>query len=194
MTSSYLPTLRAFASRLRARVQGRDPAPSAQAWDGQYARGRWDHVGQLPELARFSLLVGYLQHFAPGGSILDLGCGQGFLLQRLQLRDYSRYVGIDFSSAAIQKATDLQLPKAAFATADIDAYVPAAPFDAIVFTESLYYLANPVRTVDRYIRYLGKGGVLLVSMNTNFRGSLAIVRALKQRYSTLEEVRLTHAD
>lgn len=130
----------------------------------------------------------------PGGSILDLGCGQGFLLQRLQPLDYSRYVGIDFSRAAIDKATDLRLPKATFATADIDAYAPTEMFDTIVFTESLYYLANPSRTVERYVRYLDEHGILLVSMNTNFRGGPAILQALKHRYSTLDEVWLTYPD
>ena len=27
---------------------------SAQTWEAQYAAGRWDFLGQLPELARFS--------------------------------------------------------------------------------------------------------------------------------------------
>jgi SAM-dependent methyltransferase len=177
-----------------ARVRARDPAPSARTWDAQYTAGRWAYVGQLSEISRFSVLVGYLRHFVPGGSVLDLGCGQGFLLQRLQPPDYSRYVGVDFSRAAIDKAMELGLPKATFTTADIDVYVPTETFDAIVCTESLCYLATPLRTVERYVPHLDKGGVLLVSMNTNFRGGLAIVRALKQRYSTLDEVRLTHPD
>jgi trans-aconitate methyltransferase len=140
------------------------------------------------------VLAGYLRHFAPGGSILDLGCGQGFLLQRLQPSDYAGYVGVDFSSAAIEKATELRLPKATFVTADVDAYAPTDTFDAIVFTEVLCYLPNPLRTVERYARRLNRQGILLVSMNTNFRGGLAIIRKLKQHHPTLDEVRMIHPD
>ena len=125
----------------------RVPAPSVERWNTEYASGRWAYVGQLPELSRLSVVVGYLRHFAPGGSVLDLGCGEGFLLRRLQPSDYARYVGVDFSGAAIDKATALRLPEATFVTADVDAYRPTETFDAIVFTEVLYYLPDPVRTV-----------------------------------------------
>ena len=172
----------------------RDPAPSVERWNTEYASGRWAYLGQLPELSRLSVVVGYLRHFAPGGSVLDLGCGEGFLLQRLQPSDYARYVGVDFSGAAVDKATALRLPEATFVMADVDAYRPTETFDAIVFTEVLYYLPDPVRTVERYARHLNAKGVVVVSVNTNFRGGLAIVRKLKQQHATLEEVRLTHPD
>src|SRR4051812_44602632 len=108
--------LRGVLHRLRGWYGGRDPAPSVETWNAQYASGRWAFVGQLSELTRFSVLVGYLRHFIAGGSILDLGCGEGFLAQKLHPSDYSRYVGVDFSTAAIGKAASLHLPKATFAT------------------------------------------------------------------------------
>ena len=186
--------VRALLSRMLGWYGLRDPAPSVERWNTEYAAGRWAYLGQLPELSRLSVVVGYLRHFAPGGSVLDLGCGEGFLLRRLQPSDYARYVGVDFSGAAIDKATALRLPKATFVTADVDAYLPTETFDAIVFTEVLCYLPDPVRTVERYARHLNEKGVVVVSMNTNFRGGLAIVRKLKQHHATLEEVRLTHPD
>jgi SAM-dependent methyltransferase len=186
--------VRALVSRLLGWSEPREPAPSAQVWDAQYASDHWDYVAQLPELPRFGVLVGYLRHFAPGGSILDLGCGEGFLLRKLQPSDYARYVGVDFANAAIEKATRLGLPNATFVTADIDAYAPTDSFDALVFTESLCYLPDPLRTVARYAQHLSTRGILLVSMNVNFRGGVDIVRRLRERYSTLDEVRLTRGD
>lgn len=186
--------VRAILSRLLGWYGFRDPAPSVERWNTEYASGRWAYVGQLPELSRLSVVAGYLRHFAPGGSVLDLGCGQGFLLGQLQPSDYSRYVGVDFSATAVDAANARRPPAATFVTADVDAYLPTETFDAIVFTEVLCYLPDPVRTVERYARHLNKKGVLVVSMNTNFRGGLAIVRQLKQRHPTLEEVRLAHPD
>ena len=77
---------------------------SAQTWEAQYAAGRWDYLGELSELARFSVLAGYICHLKPGGAVLDTGCGQGVLLRRLPVSSYSRYVGIDISGSAISVA------------------------------------------------------------------------------------------
>src|SRR3954454_119623 len=118
MASSYLRSLashlparyRGIASRLRARFGAGDPAPSAATWDAEYAAGRWAYLGELPELARFSVLAGYLRHFKPGGAILDVGCGEGALAKRLSAGDFRRYVGVDLSAAAIEKAARSLMP------------------------------------------------------------------------------------
>ena len=40
---------------------------------------------------------------APHGDILDVGCGDGVLYQRLRCFGYGSYVGIDLSEVAIAK-------------------------------------------------------------------------------------------
>ena len=191
MTPSYL---RAFASRLLARVRARDPAPSAQTWDAQYASGRWAYLGELPELARFSVLAGYLRHFKPGGAILDVGCGEGVLAKRLGAGDYRRYLGVDLSRAAIETAARSGTPNTAWTAADGQSYAPTESFDAIVFNEVLYFFTDPSGTVERYARALNAGGILLLSINTAFRGGMTILADLKRRYATLDETRVTHAN
>jgi SAM-dependent methyltransferase len=188
------PYLRGLAYRLLARTGARDPAPSAATWDAQYLAGRWSYLGELPELARFSILAGYLRHFKVGGVILDVGCGEGLLAARLHADDYRRYVGIDFSSAAIEKATRSNAPNSAWISADAQSYVPTESFDAIVFNEVLCYFADPLATVDRYSRALNDGGIFLLSINTAFRGGMTILDDLKKRYATLDETRVTHRD
>ena len=166
---------------------------SAETWEAQYAAGRWDFLAQLSELARFSILAGYICHLKPGGAVLDMGCGQGVLLRRLPSSCYSRYVGIDVSGSAIAVAQKQQNERSAFLTADCEEYSPAEHFDVIVFNEVLCCLRDPLRTVERYTRSLSPGGLLLVSMCTAARGSATILRRLKRAYATVDEVRVLHS-
>jgi len=165
---------------------------SAQTWEAQYAAGRWDFLAQLPELARFSILAGYICHLKPGGAVLDTGCGQGVLLRRLPSSCYSRYVGIDVSGSAIAVAQKQQNDRSTFLAADCEEYSPAEHFDVMVFNEVLCCLRDPLHTVERYARSLNPGGLLLVSLCTAARGSATILWRLKQAYATVDEVRVVH--
>jgi|SRR3954470_13178444 SAM-dependent methyltransferase len=202
MAPSYLRALasrlperyRGLASHLLKRFGARDPAPSAATWDAQYVAGRWAYLGELPELARFSVLAGYLSHFKPGGAILDIGCGEGALAKRLPAGAFRRYVGVDLSAAAIEKAVRAAASNTSWIAADAQNYEPTERFDAVVFNEVVYFFADPAGTVERYARALNDGGILLFSINTAFRGGMAILADLKRRYATLDETRLTHAN
>ena len=166
---------------------------SAQTWEAQYAAGRWDYLGQLSELARFSVLAGYICHLKPGGTVLDTGCGQGVLLRRLPASCYSRYVGIDLSGSAISVAQEHANERSTFLVADCEEYSPAEQFDVIVFNEVLCCLSDPLATVERYARSLNPGGLLLVSLCTAARGSATILWQLKRAYATVDEVRVVHS-
>jgi 2-polyprenyl-3-methyl-5-hydroxy-6-metoxy-1,4-benzoquinol methylase len=166
---------------------------SAQTWEAQYASGKWDYLAELSELSRFSILAGYVCHLKAGGAVLDTGCGQGALLRRLPSDCYSRYVGIDLSASAISVARKQQNDRSSFFTADCDSYSPEGRFDVIVFNEVLCCLRDPLRTVERYVRSLNSGGLLLVSLCSAARGSATVLWRLRQAYATVDEVRLTHS-
>jgi 2-polyprenyl-3-methyl-5-hydroxy-6-metoxy-1,4-benzoquinol methylase len=166
---------------------------SAETWEAQYAAGRWDFLAELSELARFSVLAGYICHLKPGGKVLDTGCGQGVLLRRLPASCYSRYVGIDVSDSAISVAQKQANERGTFLAADCEEYSPAEYFDVIVFNEVLCCLRDPLRTVERYVRSLNPGGLLLVSLCTAARGSGAVLSRLKRAYATVDEVRVVHS-
>jgi 2-polyprenyl-3-methyl-5-hydroxy-6-metoxy-1,4-benzoquinol methylase len=166
---------------------------SAQTWERQYAAGRWDFLAELPELARFSILAGYICQLKPGGAVLDTGCGQGVLLNRLPGSCYSRYVGIDVSASAISVAQRQQREHSTFLAADCEEYAPAGQFDVIVFNEVLCCLRDPLCTVERYARSLNPGGLVLVSLCTAARGSATILWRLKHAFATVDEVRVVHS-
>lgn len=166
---------------------------SAQTWEAQYAAGKWDFLAELSELARFSVLAGYICHLKPGASVLDTGCGQGVLLRRLATSCYSRYVGIDLSDSAISVAQRQANERSTFLVADCEEYSPTEHFDVIVFNEVLCCLRDPLRTVERYTRSLNPGGLLLVSLCTAGRGTGTVLSGLKQAYATVDEVRIEHS-
>src|SRR3569832_2069429 len=166
---------------------------SAQTWEAQYAAGKWDYLAELSELARFSVLAGYICHLKPGAAVLDTGCGQGTLLHRLPRDAYSRYVGIDLSPSAISVASQQQNERSTFLTADCEKHTTEERFDVIVFNEVLCCLQDPLQTVERYVRFLNPGGLVLVSLCSAARGSSTLLRQLGQAYAIVDQVCLTHS-
>jgi SAM-dependent methyltransferase len=149
---------------------------SKEWWEDDYARESLARTEGEAELPRHLLVAGLARHYAPGGTILDIGCGTGGLT--VPLRDAFAgttldYVGLDLSSIALEQAasrrddddaTREQKRDVRFVQGDFDAYVPDRTFDAVIFSESLYYAADPLRTVRRYTSVLNPGGAIIVSM------------------------------
>jgi 2-polyprenyl-3-methyl-5-hydroxy-6-metoxy-1,4-benzoquinol methylase len=190
------PRSASYAQRLLARLRRswHNEAPrNAATWNAEYDAGRWTYLGELPERARFSVLTGYMTHFKPGGSILDIGCGEGVLYERMQAHGYSRYVGVDVSSSAIAKIRARD-DRSAFFAADAERYVPDGKFEITVFNEMLYFLRDPQAVVGRYARDLQSGGILLVSTCTAFKGGTGILDGLKRTLRVLDETRVSHGD
>jgi 2-polyprenyl-3-methyl-5-hydroxy-6-metoxy-1,4-benzoquinol methylase len=57
-------------------------------------------------------------HSNKNPSILDLGCGEGILHERMEKGSYSEFIGIDFSSESIKQAVAKNLKNAEFKVAD----------------------------------------------------------------------------
>jgi 2-polyprenyl-3-methyl-5-hydroxy-6-metoxy-1,4-benzoquinol methylase len=182
---------RSWLGRLRG--ARRDPAPpSIDQWNLEYQAGKWAYLDGLPELARYSTLIGYLTHFKPGGSILDVGCGAGVLYRRLQPHGYSRYLGVDCAGSAIATLQAAADGNSTFLAADAQDYLPAERFDVLVFNEVLYYFRDPDAVLERYTRALNSGGIMLVSTCVQSRRGSAILRRLRRRYPVLDETTVSH--
>jgi 2-polyprenyl-3-methyl-5-hydroxy-6-metoxy-1,4-benzoquinol methylase len=189
-----------LAAELDARIasferqHGRPDIPIArEAWEAQYAGTQSEVLvlSGIEEQTRFDVIAGYIKDLKPRASVLDVGCGKGLLLEKLRCTDYAKYLGIDISQTAIDQAARQATPKSGFAQADAQSYVPAAVYDVIVFNESLYYLENPLRQVERYAQSLGADGIFITSLVESSVRAVAISRWLKRHYLSIVDLKIS---
>jgi 2-polyprenyl-3-methyl-5-hydroxy-6-metoxy-1,4-benzoquinol methylase len=140
-----------------------------ERWNHQYASGRWTKLHSEIERARFDACATLLRQHARGGRILELGCGEGILESRLAPGEYTRWLGVDLSEVAIARAQPRANEHVRYLAADMCAFTPQETFDAIVFSESIYYVPQPGNVLRRYACFLNPGGVLIVSIFTTKR-------------------------
>lgn len=138
-------------------------------WNYQYEKGLWDGLENLDELARFSVLAGYVQFLKPNSpAILEIGCGEGIMAQRIGRQHYGSYLGTDVADTAIERARqrfgDAQTQ---FEAVDMNDLRTEQKFDIIIFNEAIYYLEPMVdKLVTQYAPMLKPDGLLIISMNT----------------------------
>lgn len=136
-------------------------------WDAEFSGGKWNFIDDT----RGDCVYPYLDKYVRKGTILDLGCGPGNTANEMTLDAYQRYVGVDISESALEKARQRSKAtgrggKNQFAQGDFLSYQPAQRFDVILFRESMYHVPlGKVKTVlDRYAPFLRQDGVFIVRM------------------------------
>jgi SAM-dependent methyltransferase len=186
----YLWYLTVGASTVPALQLGQD------WWDDDYRRDGLARTEGDSELPRHLLVAGLARHYAPGGRLLDVGCGTGGLTTPLRAAFAGmplHYLGLDLSAIALRHAAarrdevgapTVDASAVRFEQADFDEYRPRDRFDAVIFSESLYYAPDPGRTVRRYVEALSDGGIVIVSMwrrPSRHRVWRALRRELRER-------------
>lgn len=165
---------------------GDTPAPR-DVWEEKYRAGRWAYMRDLHELPRYAAVAALTHRLAGDGRILDVGCGEGLLVDQLRAYGYESYLGIDISSDAIESARAARGDeRTRFEAWDAEKFEPVGQFGAIVFNECLCYFHDPLAATVRYCSFLAPGGRFVVSTFSTPRHD-AIVRLLAQRYEVLEE-------
>jgi 2-polyprenyl-3-methyl-5-hydroxy-6-metoxy-1,4-benzoquinol methylase len=107
-------------------------------------------------------LLDLISPFAPGGRLLDVGCGPGLLLDEARRRGYDT-LGLELSRASAEHARDaLGLDVRELALEDFadDSYLPG--FDVVVLADVIEHLDDPVGAIARCRALLRPGGVLCI--------------------------------
>jgi SAM-dependent methyltransferase len=124
----------------------------ARAYDGYYrpASGRFSGPGDALLRRSRARLAGRLDEAAPPGPVLDVGAGDGALVEALAARGREA-LGLERSAAGPRvRAVDVT---------EID-----GTWAAVVFWHSLEHLREPGRALDHAAGLLGSGGLLVVAM------------------------------
>lgn len=165
---------------------------STDQWTDAYGSGQLEYYGTLDELARYSLLVGYVGFFFPPGTerrpprLLDVGCGTGLLRARLQGTGVGDYLGVDLSPTAVSTAERQGLPDSRFVVGDVTT-MDLGRFDVVVLNEMLYYVEDVAAFLDRLGDLLEPSGLLLVSM-WRHAGDRSLWRTVDEHFPLVDRV------
>lgn len=110
-----------------------------------------------------------MMQFSPRETILDVGCGGGWLVRELARRvPEGRAVGMDLSDEMLDHArrNSANVGNAEFIVGSVDAIPrPADSFDKVISVESSYYWPDPAAGVREIFRVLRPGGSTWVLIN-----------------------------
>lgn len=138
-----------------------------QRWNKQYRRGRWENLKSEKERVRYEKIVELTEkHGTKNPDILDLGSGEGVLLDYFNVENITSFYGMDFSSVSIKKATKKNRNKATFICADLHNFKPETHYDVIVLNEAFYYIHETKKreVIDTMAEHLKPNGIILVSI------------------------------
>ena len=187
----YAPELSQKLAAL-AMEQGRGDAPvPGEVWEAQYRRDQWSFLRGLDQMTRYSVIAGYVQALKRDGKLLDVGCGEGVLLDQLCDCAYSKFIGIDISPTAVERARAKHHPRSFFACVDAREFVADEIFDTIIFNEVLYYFPDPLTVMRTYSERLEPNGLLITSLYGRSDRARAIGRLLKREYRSVDEVEIS---
>jgi SAM-dependent methyltransferase len=138
-----------------------DPAADQSSLAELYGRSTFDYAAEVPNLRRtYGRYLARARLYCSGTSILEIGCGNGFMLQEALALGYQDVRGVEPSADAIASAApsvrdrivrDIMRP----------GLFEDGEFDAACMFQVFDHLPEPGALLDQVRSALGVGGVLL---------------------------------
>jgi 2-polyprenyl-3-methyl-5-hydroxy-6-metoxy-1,4-benzoquinol methylase len=143
----------------------------------------WQRLRERSEAARYQAVRNVTERYARDGFVLDVGCSQGILQEGLT---YGRYLGVDNCEQSIVIARAKSDERTQFRCADGSEFIADQRPNAVVLNEVIYYLPDPIGTVEHHARQLAPDGVLIISIYSRTWSSRRLLRAIAARLELVE--------
>ena len=135
---------------------------ASSVWNpGQYERFRDERSQPFFDLLSMVLA-------APGGNVVDLGCGTGELTRALHEHSgAATTVGLDNSETMLEKSRAFAGDGLVFATGDAATWSPGAPVDVLFSNAALQWLPDHDTLFTRLLGAVAPGGQVAIQMPAN---------------------------
>lgn len=181
-------TIRKVPRQLGAMLPYRHTEVPGTHWDVAFPGGVWDRLKSVESEPSYHLLAALCHSYAPrAAAILDLGCGEGILVDFLACDRYGFYLGVDVSAEAIMRARNKSDERHQFVVMDIAKYSPSRMCDLILLNHCLYYFSESLELIQRYREFLKDDGKFVVCMYEDSR-TLKLWRLLDRCLTVVYEV------
>lgn len=120
-----------------------------------------------PLVARYDVMMSHIPPTAQ--TVLDVGCGDGYLIHLLHQSGFSSVVGVDNNSLAVRLAKDKlrnhdHITSRHLCISSIyNLPLSAHSFDCVVMADVIEHLDNPEKALEEICRVLTNNGVLVLS-------------------------------
>lgn len=144
------------------------------------------------EISNLKLTYGYylakLNRYGAGkGSLLEIGCGNGFFLEQALMQGYAEVKGVDPSIDAVSKASK-HIQQHIICDVMREGMFQKEKFDVICMFQVFDHIPNPAILLDECFRVLKKGGLIL-SLNHNIN---AVLSNILRQYSPIIDIEHTY--
>lgn len=160
----------------------------AEHWDNEFASGNFDRLSRSDQRHHLRLLAGMIAETYANPKIMEIGCGDGAFHRAIASHAPQRYLGVDLSSVAVERARGRYCDRAGteFTVGDGARYETDELFDAVVFPECIEFLGDPVEVLSHYAKNLKPGGLFGVTQWLAAK-PLRIWRAIKDTHEIVDE-------
>lgn len=138
-----------------------------------YRASHFTYEGEVTNLTRTygRYLARVRRHHADAGRFLDIGCGNGFMVEEAARQGYSEVCGVEPSEEAAAQSAPRMRANISVAMFSASLFPPAS-FDVITLFQTLDHLSNPRSALADCFTLLVPGGAVLL-FNHNVRAMSA---------------------